>query len=76
MDVKWYVNKDSKGKVTAVYRAEWSGSILVSEQAWGKKSADWSPSNVVANWFYNGDIGVDEVSADEAKKLIPAKALK
>lgn len=76
MDVKWYVNKDSKDKVTAVYRTEWNGSTLVTEQGWSKKSSDWAKTQAVLNWFYNGDTGVSEVTEDEARGLLPKKALK
>jgi hypothetical protein len=75
VEIRWFVNKDSTGKISAVYRTEWKGSSLVLEQVWGEFSTMWSQSHVVGNWFFKGDNGVEEISVDEAASRLPAEAL-
>ena len=75
VEIRWFVNKNSQGEVTAVYRTAWKGEGLIREQVWGAHSVAWTSSSVVGNWFFNGDNGVDEITLAEATSRLPAKAL-
>ena len=74
MSVRWFVNRNFGGKITAVYKTSWNGKQLTSELAWSKSKSDWMPTEAVLNWYFNGDISIEEITEAEAVKQLPKKA--
>jgi hypothetical protein len=75
METKYFVGKDSEG-IFAVYKAQFEGKILKSEQAWSLLGgAKWKPTDQVSQWYFVGNDTVYPVSEAEAAKYLPAGAI-
>ena len=74
MGIKWFARRDWEGKVISVFKSEWDGDTLSSESVWSRADKEWSPTNAVSYWFFNGDNTIEPITDAEAGKLLPTNA--
>ena len=75
---KWYVGKNfGSGEVFIVCRADWDGSILLSQESWFVPNGDkWNPTKLVGKWFFVGDDDIWESTEEEVASYLPENAIK
>jgi hypothetical protein len=71
---RWFLNIDDNGSVDSVYRSDWDGSRIVSEEVWSNKNAAWQRVHTISYWNFLGDYRISEVTAAEASKYLPPVA--
>jgi hypothetical protein len=72
---RWFLNTDNNGAVDAVYRSEWDGSRIMSEEVWSNKNTAWQRVCTISGWNFMGDYRISEVSATEAAQYLPPLAI-
>lgn len=72
---RWFLNTGMNGSVDTVYKSEWDGKRIVSEESWSDKEGRWIHVRTISGWYFVGDYRIDEVSAETAAKYLPPVAL-
>lgn len=75
MDERYFIDSDGMGNVDAVFKAVFEDGRIVFEYVWNKNSNLWQPTRAVSYYWFEGDVRMDEVSADFASRYLPAVAI-
>ena len=72
LTVRWYIGKFNRGRVFAIYRAEFNSKILLKEEQWSIPSGKaWEATRRVSEWFFIGNDNVWETTEEIARSYLP-----
>jgi hypothetical protein len=68
--IRYFVYRDADGTVSTVFKAEFDGESLKSQNYWDQKSQSWEKCDDVGQWYFVGNTDMDESTQQEVESTI------